>query len=366
MRSPLGSITTTPRPASMSPRARLVSSVDLPEPVAPMTWRWWRASGTARATGRRPPAWASPSSLGVSTRAARRQGRWPGDGWWRGDRLGPGSGQARDHWSVGRWARAASSGTETRSPRPKRRAGEDRPGGAGGGGPSGFVPRRARRPRRRRGLGPAGGLAPVYRWRWSPRRSERRWPSTAERPCPRCRPHRLCGWGRSWPAGRRPGSDEVDQSGGTRGRPSGPSCGGRLVQASEAPAGDGSGQDLHAGGLTLIKPGQGAEQRAQGVDFVFDAQGVVLGPGQAQLTSGCTRRPTSAGRRGRSRCVPRAKPPRQPGRRGRAGRLPAPTAMASPPSEAVTSKPRCGWPPSSRRHAGRSRATRLVHRVVAP
>ena len=40
IRSPLGSITTTPRPASTSPRTRLVSSVDFPDPVAPMTWRW--------------------------------------------------------------------------------------------------------------------------------------------------------------------------------------------------------------------------------------------------------------------------------------------------------------------------------------
>ena len=40
IRSPLGSITTTPRPAATSPRTRLVSSVDLPDPVAPMTWRW--------------------------------------------------------------------------------------------------------------------------------------------------------------------------------------------------------------------------------------------------------------------------------------------------------------------------------------
>ena len=40
--------------------------------------------------------------------------------------------------------------------------------------------------------------------------------------------------------------------------------------------------------------------------------------------------------------------------------------MASPASVAVSSKPRCGWPPSARRHAGRSSATRLVHKVAAP
>ena len=41
-------------------------------------------------------------------------------------------------------------------------------------------------------------------------------------------------------------------------------------------------------------------------------------------------------------------------------------AMVSPPSLAVSSKPRWGWPPRSRRQAGRSRATRLVHKVAAP
>ena len=40
--------------------------------------------------------------------------------------------------------------------------------------------------------------------------------------------------------------------------------------------------------------------------------------------------------------------------------------MVSPASVATNSKPRCGWPPSARRHAGRSSATRLVQKVAAP
>ena len=36
----VGSTTTAPRPAATSSRTRWVMSVDLPLPVAPMTWRW--------------------------------------------------------------------------------------------------------------------------------------------------------------------------------------------------------------------------------------------------------------------------------------------------------------------------------------
>ena len=51
-RSPLGSITTTPRPAAMSARARLAMRVDFPDPVAPMTWVWNRPPSTPRQTAR--------------------------------------------------------------------------------------------------------------------------------------------------------------------------------------------------------------------------------------------------------------------------------------------------------------------------
>ena len=63
-RSPFGSITTTPRPARMSARIGCTSRVDLPEPVAPMTCRWWRASATRTPTGRprRTPRAAAASS----------------------------------------------------------------------------------------------------------------------------------------------------------------------------------------------------------------------------------------------------------------------------------------------------------------
>jgi hypothetical protein len=61
-RSPFGSMTTTPRPAAMSASARLASSVDLPDPVAPMTWLWKRPSSTPRQTARRGPISVTPST----------------------------------------------------------------------------------------------------------------------------------------------------------------------------------------------------------------------------------------------------------------------------------------------------------------
>ena len=50
-RSPFGSITTAARPASASASTSCASKVDLPEPVAPMTCMWCRASATRRPTG---------------------------------------------------------------------------------------------------------------------------------------------------------------------------------------------------------------------------------------------------------------------------------------------------------------------------
>ncbi|HLI43499.1 MAG TPA: hypothetical protein VKU92_03410 [Acidimicrobiales bacterium] len=57
-------------------------------------------------------------------------------------------------------------------------------------------------------------------------------------------------------------------------------------QGAKAPAGDRSGQDLHAGLLVLAEPGEGAEEWAERVDPMVGLQGVVVAGGQAQLAAG--------------------------------------------------------------------------------
>ncbi len=59
-RSPLGSMTTAPRPAAMSWRARLAMTVDLPVPVGPMRCRCRSESSVERATGRDESVVATP------------------------------------------------------------------------------------------------------------------------------------------------------------------------------------------------------------------------------------------------------------------------------------------------------------------
>ncbi len=108
-RSPLGSMTRAPRPASASARTMVAMRVDLPEPVAPMMCRWCRPSATARPTGRSVARSERPSGLaagpGRGTAAMGRMERAPA-------RWTPGAAV-----SNGRWAIAASSGTDSRSPR---------------------------------------------------------------------------------------------------------------------------------------------------------------------------------------------------------------------------------------------------------
>ena len=111
--SPLGSMKTTPRPASASARICPAISVVLPVPVGPQIRRWWRASGTARPTGRGAPASETP------------RGRTPGPG----SGMAGGGGTARapararpgSAGSAGSRAIAASSGTDSRSPLASRR-----------------------------------------------------------------------------------------------------------------------------------------------------------------------------------------------------------------------------------------------------
>ena len=94
--SPLGSMNTTPRPASASARICPAIRVVLPVPVGPQIRRWCRASGTARPTGRGAPA------SEIAQRADVRAG--DGDGGRRRDGACPGAGQAgqrRVGWQPG-------------------------------------------------------------------------------------------------------------------------------------------------------------------------------------------------------------------------------------------------------------------------
>ena len=104
-KSPLGSMTTTPRPWAMSCRARLAIRVDLPDPVAPSRWTWWQASAAVSRTG-----WAGPSS--GSPRTLPSSGSPGGGGTGRAPaRTSPGTAG-----SAGRCAKAASSPVASRSP----------------------------------------------------------------------------------------------------------------------------------------------------------------------------------------------------------------------------------------------------------
>ena len=106
--SPLGSMRTAPKPCWMALRMTCWRRVDFPVPLLPRMWTCRRRSAGRSATPRAGPwsasprmkpssgtTWAGAASRDVSARSA-------------------GS-------ALGRWASAASSGTDTRLPRPKSR-----------------------------------------------------------------------------------------------------------------------------------------------------------------------------------------------------------------------------------------------------
>ena len=98
------------------------------------------------------------------------------------------------------------------------------------------------------------------------------------------------------------------------GPPGAPGRGGLCSRVRRRPV-TGRARIWTAGGLALGEAGQGAEQRAERVDLVLGAQRVVLGKRQAKRPAGRhARARTAAGRPGRSRCAPRARPPRRPAR----------------------------------------------------
>ena len=82
------------------------------------------------------------------------------------------------------------------------------------------------------------------------------------------------------------GGDEVEEPPGAVSWPAVAPVDGCSGQGAKAPAGDRSGQDLHAGLLVLAEPGEGAEEWAERVDPMVGLQGVVVAGGQAQLAAG--------------------------------------------------------------------------------
>jgi hypothetical protein len=53
----------------------------------------------------------------------------------------------------------------------------------------------------------------------------------------------------------------------------------------DTPAGDGSGEDLHASGGVFLQAGQSSEQRSEWVDVVIHLQRIVLGLSETQLAA---------------------------------------------------------------------------------
>ena len=127
--SPLGSMKTTPRPASASARICPAISVVLPVPVGPTIRRWWRASGTARPTGRGAPASETPSGrtsgAGQRDGGRRRDGACPGAGQAGQRRVGGQPGDRRQFRHRQQVALRRAGGSRSR-----------RRGGAAGGGPA--------------------------------------------------------------------------------------------------------------------------------------------------------------------------------------------------------------------------------------
>ena len=273
--SPLGSMKTTPRPASASARICPAISVVLPVPVGPQIRRWWRASGTARPTGRGAPASETPS------------GRTPGPG----SGMAGGGGTARapararpgSAGSAGSRAIAASSGTDSRSPLASQpgadrgggaaqpAAGEPVPPGEQGGGRGEGVGQAAQPGRLLRGGGPplpaAGAVAGLGRGGGGDRVADQGFP---------LRPGELGGGladlggqvgigaaGGPAAAGAVPGAGQVQQPGGHPGGLPGPLLAGGAAGLAEPGSGDRPGQDLQDGVLAVGEAGRGPGQRPQ-------------------------------------------------------------------------------------------------------
>ena len=115
-RSPLGSMTTVPRPAWMSSRIMLSSRVVLPEPVEPSTCRCWRASATLQRD-------RVAADLGV----AEDLGAAPagGDRDRGGHRLGPGPVQAGDGEVVRQRGEGGQLGGVEQEPAAQHPGGQD-------------------------------------------------------------------------------------------------------------------------------------------------------------------------------------------------------------------------------------------------
>ena len=358
----------------------------MPEPVAPMTCRWWRASGTRSATGR------CVAGVGVA-RAA-----WPpGRAWrcrWGGDGAGAGAVEAGDvASSVGRCAIAASSGTDSRSPRPRRRRVDARGrGGGGGGGCSGCARCRRRtlaasawaRPRAtsraatdlalvgvggqqgRHGVADDGlelAAALLADDRAVLRGVLQRGLRIAVQR-PGLRPRRRASAERLRPvpgviaSSRRPTSRVRAGRCGRAGRRGGPAATRRPVT--------GRARTCTQAYSSRPEPDRRAEQRADRVGVEVAADRQRLGAGQPQLAADhqpplpVARRAAAAARLGRCGCARRARPPRRRVRPGRAGSTPGThSRIATPASENTYSHATCGWPVNARRQPGPQQADQV-------
>ena len=136
--SPLGSMKTTPRPASASARICPAISVVLPVPVGPQIRRWWRASGTARPTGRGWPgvgdAEGADAGAGQRDGGRRRDGACPGAGQAGQRRVGGQPGDRRQFRHRQQVALGQPAGADRGGGVAKAAAGEPVPPGEQGGG----------------------------------------------------------------------------------------------------------------------------------------------------------------------------------------------------------------------------------------
>ena len=311
--SPLGSMNTTPRPAPASARICPAISVVLPTPVGPTIRRWWRASGTARPTGRGWPVSETPRGRtpgpgsgmaggggtarapGAGQAGQRRVGGQPGDG-----------GEFRDRQQV---APDQPAGADRTGGAAQPLAGEPVPPGQQGGRRGQGVGQAAQPGLLLRGGGPpfpaAGPVAGLRPGRWWRPRSGSGFPTAARRAWRWSRGSRRPGRGRGSAgpaaAGAAPGAGQVQQPGGEPGGLPGPLLAGGAAGLAEPGSGDRPGQDLQDGVLPAGQAGRGPGQRPQRrLGVAAGRQRQDVGAGQPQRARRRPpRRAAAAGWRGR-------------------------------------------------------------------
>ena len=305
--SPLGSMKTTPRPASASARICPAISVVLPVPVGPQIRRWWRASGTARPTGRGAPASETPRGRtpgpgsgmaggGGTARAPARAS--PGQ-----RRVGGQPGDRRQFRHGQQVALGQPAGADRGGGVAKASAGQPVPPGEQGGGRGEGVGQAAQPGRLLRGGGPplpaACAVAGLDRGGGSDRVADKGFP---------LRPGELGGGladlggqvgvgaaGGPGAAGSVPGAGQVQQPGGDPGGLPGTLLAGGAAGLAEPGAGDRPGEDLQDGVLAVGEAGRGPGQRPQ------RRLGVMAGGQRQDVRAGQPQRPAGRDGFGRQR-----------------------------------------------------------------